>query len=150
MNTQQRPRIPEIIHRPELINFPLREVFTVIAAIGWVIWLYIISPLFALLAWLFGYNQFTSYVLDDPLHTLETLQIYSYAVLAGGSLFILWGSYNWLRFRTSQRRGLAQIASPGDIGLSFGLTEEQVKFAQQNKSLNFYYNDEGAIIAIEK
>lgn len=150
MNTPQRPRIPEIIRRPELIKSPKRELFTALAAVGWAIWIYIISPFFALLAWLFGYTQFASYVMDDPLHTMQTLQVYSYAVLVGGTLFILWGTYNWLRFKTSKRRGIAQIASPGDIGLSFGLTEEQVKFAQQNKSLIYYFNDAGAIIAIEK
>ncbi|MEQ1669053.1 MAG: poly-beta-1,6-N-acetyl-D-glucosamine biosynthesis protein PgaD, partial [Sulfuriferula sp.] len=140
-NTLQPPRIPQIILRPDLIHSPRKELFMVVAAIGWAIWLYVISPFFALLAWLFGYQRIDMFILDDPARTLITLQVYAIVITIAGLIFIFWASYNWLRFRLTHRRGLAQTATAGDIGLSFGLTEAQVLFAQQHNTLTFHFND---------
>ncbi len=148
MSTIQIPRVPQIILRPDLIHSPRKELFMLIATIGWAIWLYVISPFFALLAWLFGYQRLDMFILDNPARTIETLQIYAIAITLGGLIFVLWASYNWLRFRLSHRRGVAQTATAGDIGLSFGLTEEQVLFAQQHNTLTFHFNDEGQITQI--
>ena len=148
MTTMQLPRIPQIILRPDLINSPRKELFMLVATIGWAIWLYVLSPFFALVAWIFGYQRFNMFILDDPSRTIVTLQIYAIAIIIGGLIFILWASYNWLRFRFSHRRGVAQTATAGDIGLSFGLTEDQVLFARQHNTLTFHFNDEGAITKI--
>ena len=148
MTTMPLPRIPEIIFRPDLINSPRKELFMLVATIGWAIWFYVLSPFFALVAWAFGYQRFNMFILDDPSRTLESLQIYAIAVIIGGLIFMLWASYNWVRFRLSHRRGLAQTATAGDIGLSFGLTEDQVLLAQEQNTLTFHFNDEGAITKI--
>jgi biofilm PGA synthesis protein PgaD len=79
---------------------------------------------------------------------MESIQTYTLIILAGGAVFIIWATYNWTRFRLSRRRGSAPLATPGDIGLVFGLTEAQVMIAQTLKTQTFHFNDEGRITNI--
>ncbi|NOT17033.1 MAG: poly-beta-1,6-N-acetyl-D-glucosamine biosynthesis protein PgaD [Sulfuriferula sp.] len=148
MNTTQTPRIPQIITRPDLINSPKKELFVAIAIAGWLVWLYVVMPVFALIAWWFGYQRLDIFILSNPARTVETIQTYALAILAGGAVFIIWATYNWARFRLSSRRGSAPLATPGDIGLVFGLTEAQVVTAQSLKTQIYYFNDEGHITNI--
>jgi biofilm PGA synthesis protein PgaD len=150
MIQEQPPRIPELILRSDLVESPRKELLAVVAMIGWGIWLYIISPVFSLLAWWFGYLQLSKYVLNDPVGLVTTLRVYAVAIALGGLLFIFWAVYNWIRFRNSHRRGVSQIASPGDIGLGMGLTEAAVLFAQQHRLITFTHDDIGQVINIEE
>lgn len=149
MSQKPLPRIPEIILRPDLISFNKKTVLAFVAMIGWIIWLYIISPVFSLLAWWFGYQQLNIFVLDDPARTMQTLQIYAYVILGGGLIFILWASYNWIRFRKSHRRGAHPIANAEEIGHTLGLTEAQILFARQHKTMTFSFDEAGNIIGME-
>lgn len=63
MNSTQTPRIPQIITRPDLINSPKKELFVAIAIVGWLVWLYVVMPVFALIAWWFGYQRLDIFIL---------------------------------------------------------------------------------------
>ncbi|HQT44288.1 MAG TPA: PgaD family protein, partial [Halothiobacillus sp.] len=96
MNTPiVRPRIPEIIHRPDLIDAAKKGTLTLVATIGWLIWLYMLMPLAAMLAWWFGYQRMDIFVLTDPAQTIQTLVAFSVIISLGGIMFILWAVYNW-------------------------------------------------------
>ncbi|OZB84036.1 MAG: poly-beta-1,6-N-acetyl-D-glucosamine biosynthesis protein PgaD, partial [Halothiobacillus sp. 13-55-253] len=73
MNAINRPRIPAIIKRPDLVNPAKRSILTIIAAIGWILWIYLIMPLAAVLAWWFGYQRLDLFILVDPVRTAQTL-----------------------------------------------------------------------------
>ncbi|MDA3878313.1 MAG: poly-beta-1,6-N-acetyl-D-glucosamine biosynthesis protein PgaD [Halothiobacillus sp.] len=145
----QRPRIPEIIHRPDLVTATKKGSLALIAAVGWLVWLYMITPLFALLAWWFGYQRLDAFVLSDPVRTLQTLIIYAMIIAAGGIMFILWAVYNWLRFRDHDRRGAAPPATPAAMGEAFAIPTQLVLDAQAGKILAFSFDDHGQIIGIE-
>ncbi|MHB1229327.1 MAG: poly-beta-1,6-N-acetyl-D-glucosamine biosynthesis protein PgaD [Halothiobacillus sp.] len=150
MNTPiVRPRIPEIIHRPDLIDAAKKGTLTLVATIGWLIWLYMLMPLAAMLAWWFGYQRMDIFVLTDPAQTIQTLVAFSVIISLGGIMFILWAVYNWLRFRHNDRRGSPLPADSLAIALAFAIPSESVHTAQKEKTLDFRFNDDGQITGIE-
>lgn len=145
----QRPRIPEIIHRPDLVTATKKGSLALVAAVGWLVWLYMITPLFALFAWWFGYQRLDAFVLSDPSRTMQTLIIYAMVIAGGGVMFILWAVYNWLRFRDHDRRGAAPAATPAAMGEAFAIPTQLVLDAQAGKILAFSFDDHGQITRID-
>ena len=146
MTEQSRPRIPEIVRRPDLIGVTSKGLFAAMGALGWFIWLHMLSPLAAALAWWFGYRRFEDYVLADAVRTVQTLRIYAVVVGAAGGMFIFWSLYNWIRFRGRGRRGAPASVLPGEIGRAFGIPEETVLAAQRGKVVIFAFDDDGRIL----
>lgn len=149
MSSIHRPRIPEIIHRPDLMDATKRGALALIATTGWLIWLYLLMPLAALLAWWFGYQRLDIFVLKNPSQTLETLTIFSIIISLGGAAFILWAIYNWLRFRHHDRRGAPPLADTIAIAQGFSIQPDAVLLAQHEKIINFSFDDHGQITAIK-
>lgn len=149
MNAINRPRIPAIIKRPDLVNPTKRSILAIIAIIGWAIWIYLLMPLGALLAWWFGYQRLDLFILVDPLRTAQTLKIYAIIIAAGGILFIFWATYNWLRFRRADRRGAPPMADATAISQAFLVEPSDVEMAQAGKVVAFDFDEQGQIIQIE-
>lgn len=148
MTEPLRPRIPEIVRRPDLIGMTRKGLFAMLGAAGWFIWLHMLSPLAAALAWWFGYRRFEVYVLADAVRTGQTLRIYAMVVGAAGSVFILWSLYNRIRFRGRDRRGAPPPVLPGEIGRAFAIPEEMVLAAQRGKVMVFDFNEDGQILQV--
>lgn len=149
MNAVNRPRIPEIIKRPDLLNSTKKGILAVIAAIGWILWIYLLLPLGAALAWMFGYQRLDIFILIDPVKTIQTIQIYALIIAAGGMLFIFWATYNWLRFRRVDRRGAPPMADAVAISEAFHIQPSDVERAQGGKILALDFDDHGQIIQVE-
>ncbi|MDD3577188.1 poly-beta-1,6-N-acetyl-D-glucosamine biosynthesis protein PgaD [Halothiobacillus sp.] len=149
MSTIERPRIPEIIRRPDLVGTPKKGLLALVALMGWILWLYLLMPLGALLAWWFGYHRLDLFILSDPARTVNTLQFYTLIIGIGGLLFILWASYNWLRFRRMDRRGAPPEANAEVIAQAFSIEPSKVQLAQSGKVLAFDFDELGQIIQIE-
>ena len=148
MSSVLRPRIPEIIHRPDLVDAAKRGALAVIATTGWLIWLYLLMPLAAVIAWWFGYQRMDLFVLKDPARTLETLAVSSIIISLGGTAFILWAVYNWLRFRHHDRRGAPPLADTIAIAQGFAIEPDAVRLAQHEKIIDFNFDDHGQITGI--
>ena len=149
MNAINRPRIPAIIKRPDLVNPAKRTILAIIATIGWILWMYLIMPLAAVLAWWLGYQGLDLFILLDPLRTAQTLRIYAIIIAAGGLLFIFWATYNWLRFRRVDRRGAPPMADAKAISQTFLIEPYEVKKAQSGKVVAFDFDEYGQIIQVE-
>ena len=149
MNAINRPRIPAIIKRPDLVNTTKRSILAIIATIGWILWIYLLMPLGAVLAWWFGYQRLDLFILVDPVRTVQTLKIYAIIIAAGGVLFIFWATYNWLRFRRVDRRGAPPMADAVAISQAFLIEPSDVEMAQAGKVLAFDFDEHGQIIQIE-
>lgn len=149
MNTVNRPRVPEIIRRPDLLDTTKKGILAVVATIGWILWIYLLLPLGSVLAWWFGYQRLDLFILVDPVRTIQTLQIYSIIIAIGGLLFIFWATYNWLRFRRVDRRGAPPMADATAISKAFHIEPSDVERAQAGKILAFDFDDHGQIIQVE-
>lgn len=120
-----------------------------LAAIGWLISLYLISPLTALFAWWFGYQRLNIFIFSDPQHTMKTLILYSMIIAAGGITFILWAIYNWLRFRGLHRRGVPDPTTEEDMATAFHISPQSIRTARNGKVVAFNFDDHGQITGIE-
>ncbi|MDD3577300.1 MAG: poly-beta-1,6-N-acetyl-D-glucosamine biosynthesis protein PgaD [Halothiobacillus sp.] len=149
MNAINRPRVPAIIKRPDLVNPTKRSILAIIAAIGWILWIYLLMPLGAVLAWWFGYQRLDLFILVDPVRTTQTLKIYAIIIAAGGVLFILWATYNWLRFRRIDRRGAPPMTDAKAISQAFLIEPSDVNTAQAGKVVAFDFDENGQIIQVE-
>lgn len=143
------PRIPELVQRVDLVPLAKRGLLAAIATLGWALWIYLLLPLGALLAWWFGYQRLDIFVLSEPSKTLHTLHLYALIILAGGVLFIFWASYNWLRFHGVDRRAAPKPVDAERIGETFQISTAAVQQAQGAHRLVFHYDDHGNIIDIE-
>lgn len=150
MSAIERPRIPNIIRRPDLVKPAKKSILAIIATIGWILWIYLLMPLGALLAWWFGYQRLDQFILIDPVRTIQTLKIYAIIIAAGGVLFILWATYNWLRFRRVDRRGAPPMADAKTISQAFLIEPSDVETAQAGKVVAFDFDEHGQIIQIDK
>lgn len=149
MNAINRPRIPAIIKRPDLVNTTKKSVLAIISALGWILWIYLLMPLASVLAWWFGYQRLDLFVLIDPVSTVHTLKIYAIIIALGGTMFIFWAIYNWMRFRRMDRRGAPPIIGATAISQAFLIEPADVKKAQAGKVLAFDFDEHGQIIGIE-
>lgn len=149
MTNLMRPRIPQIVRRPDLVAMTSKGLYTALGAAGWFVWLHMLSPLAAALAWWFGYRRFEAYVVADAVRTEHTLRLYGFAVGAAGGLFILWSLYNWFRFRGRDRRRAPTSASPVEIGHAFSIAEETVLAAQRGKIVIFDFDEDGRILEVK-
>ena len=143
-----RPRIPEVIHRPDLLDLAKRSTLAMIATTGWLIWLYLLMPLAAVVAWWFGYQRLDLFVLKDPERTLETITVFSILIGLGGTAFIVWALYNWFRFRHRDRRTAAARADVTAIAQDFIIPTDAVVLAQCAKIVDFNFDDTGQITGI--
>ncbi len=143
-----RPRTPKIIHRPELTPPVRRGILGLIAVIGWALWFYLLAPLSALLAWMFGYERTQTYLLDDPIRTLATMEIYGVIIVAAGLIFLSWAIYNWLRFGGMDRRKPPKTVGIEDIAEDMKIEPTQVTQARSSKNLTFSYDEDGNITGI--
>lgn len=104
--TAPRPlRHPEILYRPELQSAGQRTLYSVLTVIAWTVWLYLFVPLLSLLAWWFGIDAFSRYLLEPGDRSdLETLLRYTGVVVLSAMVIVAWSVYNLRRFGGLDRR----------------------------------------------
>lgn len=143
-----RPRTPAIIHRPDLAPPVKRGILAVIAASGWALWFYLIAPLLALVAWVFGYDRLQIYLLGDPKKTLYTFEAYGLIIAAAGALFLAWAIYNWMRFRRVDRRRAPPVVTTGELAMALEIEHETILTARDAQVMTFTFNNEGQVTSI--
>jgi poly-beta-1,6-N-acetyl-D-glucosamine biosynthesis protein PgaD len=142
-------RLPETIHRPELQTRMQRSIYAVLSTIGWLVWLYLFAPLVSALAWLFGYERFNQYVLNNTSNAMHTLVVYVVIIGAAGLAFVLWATYNLFRFRGVQRRAAAQPATLAEVARINGISEQAVTTIRRAKVQRVHHDEHGQITETE-
>ncbi|PYG01530.1 poly-beta-1,6-N-acetyl-D-glucosamine biosynthesis protein PgaD [Thioalkalivibrio sp. ALE21] len=145
-DARQRPRIPEVLDFPELRTARHRGVGAMLALAGWALWLYLLTPLLALGGWVFGFGRFEEYVLDDPLRTAFTVQIYVLVVIVAGALFLGWAIYNMVRFRGRERRRAPPPVNAEGLARSFGLDPFAVQRTQGARVGVVQFDEDGRVL----
>jgi biofilm PGA synthesis protein PgaD len=104
--TTPRPlRHPEILYRPELQSAGQRTLYSVLTLLAWTVWLYLFVPLLSLLAWWFGIEAFSLYLLEPADRSdLLTLLTYAGVVVLSALVIVAWSIYNLRRYGGLDRR----------------------------------------------
>ena len=107
------PRRPLIIERPDLQTMTQRYGYMSFTFFAWFAWLYLVVPLFSLLAWAAGLNLIYEAMVQDLLtaELFHMLKVYGSGAAAFSGAYILWAVTSYLRWRNVERR---QAASPVD------------------------------------
>ncbi|MGM0516879.1 MAG: poly-beta-1,6-N-acetyl-D-glucosamine biosynthesis protein PgaD [Pseudomonadota bacterium] len=143
-----RPRLPDIIERNDLESTGRRRVGQVVSLIAWALWIYLFTPLIALIGWLLGVELFQRYILDDPIGTLQAVQVYVLVILAAGVVFIGWATYNWLRFHNRERRHAPPPISSRELARRFCISPEEAEEISSQRIVTVHFNEDAEIIEI--
>lgn len=143
-----RPRLPDIIERNDLVPPGKRRMGQIVSLVAWAIWIYLFTPIIALIGWLLGVEIFQRYILDDPIGTLQAVQVYVLVILIAGLVFIGWASYNWLRFHNFERRHAPPPISDRELAHRFHISLEEEKEISQRRIVTVHFNESAEIIEI--
>ncbi len=143
-----RPRLPDIIDRDDLVSPRKRRVGQIVSVIAWIIWIYLFTPIIALIGWALGVGLFERYILDDPMGTLEAIQVYALVILIAGLIFIGWASYNWLRFHGHERRHAPPPIGPRELAHRFCISTEKAEEIEHRRIVTVQFNEDAEIIEI--
>jgi biofilm PGA synthesis protein PgaD len=143
-----RPRLPDIIERNDLESTGKRRVGQIVSLIAWIIWIYLFTPIIALIGWFFGVELFQRYILDDPIGTLRAVQVYALVIFIAGVVFIGWAGYNWFRFHNRERRRAPPPVDASQLAWHFGISTEQAEEVERARIVTVHFDDDAAIVAI--
>jgi biofilm PGA synthesis protein PgaD len=143
-----RPRLPDIIERNDLESTGKRRVGQIVSLIAWMVWIYLFTPIIALIGWFFDVELFQRYNLDDPIGTLEAVQVYVLVIFIAGVVFIGWASYNWLRFHNRERRHAPPPVSSRDLARRFGISPAEAEDIEHYRTVTVAFNEDAEIIEI--
>ena len=103
------PRRPLIIERPDLQTMTQRYGYLSFTFFAWFAWLYLVVPLFSLLAWVAGLNLIYQAMVQDLLtaELFHMLKVYGSGSAAFSGAYILWAVTSYLRWRNVERRQAA-------------------------------------------
>ena len=144
-----RPRLPALIERSDLESPRKRRIGQLISLAAWLVWIYLFTPLIALLGWAMGVQLFEEHILDDPLGTLKTVQIYAGVIGIAGVVFIGWAGYNWFRFHNLERRRAPPPVGTHELARHFGITPEQAETVERDRVVTVHFNEDAEIIGID-
>ncbi len=143
-------RLPKIIYRPDLQSVRRRHVYAGISVIAWLIWLYLFVPLLTLIVWAFGVHRFDGYLLKSPANSAHVFLVYGVIIVAAGIAFLLWATYNLLRFRDKDRRAAPQAVSARETAQYFGLRADQLDALRTLQVVRVHHDETGAISRVDQ
>jgi poly-beta-1,6-N-acetyl-D-glucosamine biosynthesis protein PgaD len=115
---------PLIIERPDLQTLTERYGYASITLVCWLLWLYLVVPLLALIAWAFGATLVYQTLIQglEPQALLQLLVTYGSGVTGLLAVYLAWAISSYLRFRGVERRRTAALTSPAELAASHRLT----------------------------
>lgn len=131
------PDRPLVIERPDLQTATQRFGYMSMTFICWGIWMYLLMPLFSLLAWAAG--AYTVYdVLIQNLSTADLLEMlagYGAGILMLTATYLIWAVTSYLRFRDVDRRRAPQPVADPALAASHRITLALLKSMRRVKHL---------------
>lgn len=120
-----------IFENRRLAPLPHRIGWTFFTAIFWILWLYLLLPLFTLLLWVLGLASYVEYfgwtVFFEFDRMINTALTYSLVVFILGGSLLLWARVEFMRFRDRARRGIPVAVSSEEIALFTKLPVEKIE-----------------------
>jgi len=140
-----------IISRPDLQTFRQRWYSSVITLLFWLIWIYLLSPLISLIAWVFGIKIFydTMISLGGYKTFFRVFGVYLLAVFIIALIYFGWAIYNRERFKNRERRHKFLSISCVELSSFFKISEEQVQNCKKSKRIEFDFDEMGDIKEID-
>lgn len=129
-----------IIDRPSLVTKTRKFSEFTIGVIGWILWFFLVRPLFIFIVWyvtyrFFEFQMFNLRGIDNPAY-----YAYGFAVVMGiFSLMVFWNRYNVYRFRNKEKRRSRGEADDVSMAAFYQLEPEDVGKIKEAPYIEFYY-----------
>lgn len=134
---------PPLIEEPNLRQAKKRYADSFATFMAWMLWVYIWLPLVSLAAWALGFRQAWMHVFLAAHPSVNALLAYLAVTLLLGGGLILWGRYNYHRFRGVERRNAPSDAETRDMAVDFGIPEEQLRQLRASQRVALGIDDAG-------
>ncbi|QER39197.1 poly-beta-1,6-N-acetyl-D-glucosamine biosynthesis protein PgaD [Acinetobacter suaedae] len=136
--------IPKYIDKPEYVTN--RKAGYSLQMIGWLLWIWLLLPLFTIVLWMYEFWVVHQYVMIPPI----IAQVYNLRfIVLGISLLVvtllLWASYNWYRFKDNERRLKMENTPLEEFVHFFGVTLADQQKMQSAKTLILHYDVQGQL-----
>ncbi|MBN6740442.1 poly-beta-1,6-N-acetyl-D-glucosamine biosynthesis protein PgaD [Acidithiobacillus sp. MC6.1] len=117
---------------------------------AWIAWVFIMAPLFTVMAWYFGYRRFDVYLLHDWPPTSRFLLVFLFILAFSWFVIAIWSIYNWRRFSRRNVRTAPPILGEADLAASLNIALGTLKAGQSAQSGVVYYDESGYMLRIEE
>lgn len=136
-NTLVKPTRPLILSRPDLQTMAQRVGHRSVTFFAWVMWLYVVIPLFSVIAWIAG----ATLVYEAMLQNLLTTELFDMLILYGtgaGTLagtYLVWAITSYYRWRNIERRLPAIPVDDENLARSHFLESYQLNALRDGKRI---------------
>ncbi|SPL72024.1 poly-beta-1,6-N-acetyl-D-glucosamine biosynthesis protein PgaD [Acinetobacter stercoris] len=136
--------IPEYIDKPEYVKH--KSVGYSLMFAGWLIWFWLLIPLFTLFLWWFeGKTIYQQIVVQaGPYSELSLINMVVMIIIFISCLFI-WATYNWVRFYGNDRRTAPPEVTDQQMANSFDLRVNDLQNLHKAKNITLFYNTHGKL-----
>lgn len=136
-----------IIDTPKFQSLRLKYSSALLTMLFWIIWFYLWVPLITLFGWWFQIDVFQHQMVtlggyQSFLDELPTLVI-SISILV--SLLAIWGAYNYIRFKGTERRKALRPVELHDLLDTFSISEDELVAIQAGKIIEIDFEQKGSI-----
>lgn len=136
-----------IINTPSVLNLRQRSASGFLAFIFWLIWFYLWIPLSTFLGWYLGVDLVHFQIIElkqNPKFIGEIL-FFGKVLVLFGLTFIVWVSYNYIRFRDVERRNQAFHVTSKQLAEHFNVNLFTLLEHQKSKYISVSFDEDGNI-----
>ena len=141
-----------IIDAPHLQTTPKRWVATILYWVGWLLWGYLLFPLFEIGCWALIVRHCSQWwVMSGGYQNLmEVLSSYLEMVAILALVWITWVGYNSLRFQSTPKIFPSPSITRAELSLMFNVSELALQAAQESCFVVVNYDHQGQIVSLIK
>jgi biofilm PGA synthesis protein PgaD len=143
-----------VIESSHLQSHGQRLIAFILALVGWLMWAYLLFPLFALTCWLLEKHfcaVWVSYSGGYP-GLRDMLSVYGQTLLALTFMWVFWGVYNGVRRELRNRKAKPEAVTPlgvKELGQFFGVDKNMLARSRHSAFTTVHFDAEGKLTRLE-
>lgn len=139
-----------IINQPHLQSFKQRCGSAFLSTVSWLLWLYFLTPLFTLGAWLMGLKSLSDEIrwFGGYKTLLELLQMYGEIIVAIAVFWAVWTfCLSWIH-AVRARKTLPKVTDR-QLAQAFNVDGERIAWARSSNKITVHFDSHAVITAID-
>ncbi|ENX12586.1 poly-beta-1,6-N-acetyl-D-glucosamine biosynthesis protein PgaD [Acinetobacter sp. CIP 64.2] len=139
--------IPEYIDQQQYVKN--KGAHYLLQGIGWALWTLLFLPLLVIFLWLYQGKLIKNYIFAEQI----SVQIHNFfwltlIVAMCCTSLLLWASYNWLRYRKTEKSTINNV-SPSLLAECFFIPMDDLAKIQNSKNIVLHYDHKGLLADYE-
>jgi poly-beta-1,6-N-acetyl-D-glucosamine biosynthesis protein PgaD len=150
-----RQKVTQLVIESSHLQSPRQRIVAFfLTLIGWLMWAYLLFPLFALTCWLLKKNfcaVWVSYSGGYP-ELRDMLSVYGQTLIALALLWVFWGVYNGVRRELRNRKAKPEALAPldvKDLSLFFGVDRNVLARSRHSVFVTVHFDRDGRLTGLE-